>query len=87
MLSDEGSPLSVRYVRREEDPNQYDSMLVSAIAARLAIELCEELTQSNTKRERALVEYEQILSRARMADGQEQSPMPFEEDDWVLARL
>ena len=87
LLSDEGSPLSVRYVRRETDPNQYDPMLVSAIAARLAIELCEELTQSNTKRERSLVEYERILSRARSADGQEQSPMPLEEDDWVLARL
>ena len=87
LLSDEGAPLSVRYVRREEDPNQYDPMLASAVAARLAIELCEELTQSNTKRERALVEYEQILSRARMADAQEQSPMPFEEDDWINARL
>ena len=86
LLSDEGSPLSIRYVRREEDPNQWDSLLVSAVAARLAMELCEELTQSNTKREIATREYEQLLSRARMADGQEQSPMPFEEDAWINAR-
>jgi len=86
LLSDEGSPLSIRYVRREEDPNQWDSLLVSAVAARLAMELCEELTQSNTKREIATREYEDLLSRARMADGQEQSPMPFEEDSWINAR-
>ena len=86
LLSDEGSPLSIRYVKREEDPNQWDSLLVSAVSARLALELCEELTQSNTKRERAAREYEAIMSSARRADGQEQSPMPFEEDAWVNAR-
>jgi hypothetical protein len=86
LLSDEGSPLSIRYVKREEDPNQWDSLLVSAVSARLAMELCEELTQSNTKRERATVEFESIMSSARRADGQEQSPMPFEEDAWINAR-
>jgi hypothetical protein len=86
LLSSESTPLYIRYVKREEDTAQFDSMLVSAIASRLAVELCEELTQSNTKRERALTEYEAILARARLADGQEQSPMPFEEDDWINAR-
>ena len=86
LLSDEGSPISIRYVKREEDPNQWDSLLASAVSARLALELCEELTQSNTKKEAAAQYYEVLLSRARMADGQEQSPMPFEEDAWVNAR-
>ena len=86
ILCDEGSPLELRYVRREEDPNTMDSILVSAIAARLAVELCEELTQSNTKRKLANAEFDLIMSQARSADGQEQSPMPFEEDDWVNAR-
>ena len=53
LLSDEGAPLNIRYIRREEDPNQYDPLLFSAIAARLALEMAEELTQSNTKRELA----------------------------------
>jgi hypothetical protein len=86
LLSDEGSPISVRYVRREEDCNQWDSLLASAVAARLAVELCEELTQSNTKRELAYHEYEDIMATARKADGQEQSPMPFAEDAWITAR-
>jgi hypothetical protein len=86
LLSDEGTPLSIRYVRREEDPNQWDALLVSAVAARLAVELCEELTQSNTKRQIATQEYEGIMRLARKADGQESSPMPFEEDAWINAR-
>jgi hypothetical protein len=86
LLSDEGTPLSIRYVRREEDPNQWDALLVSAVAARLAVELCEELTQSNTKRQIATQEYEGLMRLARKADGQESSPMPFEEDAWINAR-
>ena len=86
LLSDEGSPLSIRYVKREEDPNQWDALLVSAVSARLAVELCEELTQSNTKRNLATEAFEAIMSSARRADGQEQSPMPFEEDAWIAAR-
>jgi hypothetical protein len=86
LLSDDGTPLSIRYVRREEDVNQWDALLVNAVAARMAMELCEELTQSNTKRQIATQEYEGFLSRARMADGQESSPMPFEEDAWITAR-
>ena len=86
ILCEEGTPLSIRYIRQEEDTEVWDALLTSAVAARLAVELCEELTQSNTKRDRAAQEYEQILARARMADGQEQSPMPFEEDAWINAR-
>jgi len=86
LLSDEGSPISIRYVKREEDPNQWDSLLASAVAARLAVELCEELTQSNTKRTLAADEYTAIMASARKADGQEQSPMPFAEDAWITAR-
>tara|TARA_R110000751_G_scaffold47018_1_gene105422 strand:- start:2005 stop:2499 length:495 start_codon:yes stop_codon:yes gene_type:complete len=86
LLTDGGSPLDIRYVRREEDVNQWDALLVNAVAARLAMELCEELTQSNTKRQIATQEYEGFLSRARGADGQESSPMPFEEDSWINAR-
>jgi hypothetical protein len=86
LLSDEGSPISIRYVKREEDPNQWDSLVASAVAARLAVELCEELTQSNTKHNILQEEYKFILSSARKADGQEQSPMPFAEDGWITAR-
>ena len=83
LLSDEGSPLSVRYVRREEDPNQYDSMLVSAIAARLAIELCEELSPLSTSAVRVVAEDVQLLARARVAGALVLDAMPLEDGDWI----
>jgi len=78
--------LPFTYLYQNTDPDTYDSLLVSAVASRLAVELCEILTQSNTKRELAWKEYQQVLMDARRADGQEQSPTPLAEDDWVLAR-
>jgi len=74
------------YIKQLTDPDFYDPLLVSAVASRLAVELCEVLTQSNTKRELAQREYQQLLMDARRADGQEQSPTPLAEDDWILAR-
>ncbi len=86
ILTDEGAPIDVRYIKQETDPNQYDADLVSALAARIAMELAEELTQSNSKRQLAEKEYKAMLKQARRADGQEQSPMEFEDSSWVLAR-
>lgn len=86
LLTDEEAPLPIRYIRRETDPNNWDPLLRSAVAARLAAELAEELTQSNTKKRDQWAMYQEILMRARRADGQEQSDMEVEEDPWILAR-
>ena len=93
LLSDEESTLRLRYIghtkaRAATDPvdHNYDAMLISALAARLAVEVCEELTQSTSKKEAAAQAYMQILTQARGADAQEQSPQLFQEDDWILAR-
>jgi hypothetical protein len=86
ILSDDAAPLNVRYIARVTDANQYDPMLVSALAARLASEIVEELTQSNTKKEALFQEYLELLRRARGVDGMEQSSMDLAEDPWILAR-
>lgn len=86
ILTDYGSTLNIKYQKREEDPQQYDSLLVSVIAARLAWEICEELTQSRTKTMDKRDEYKQILAAAKMVDAQEQSPSTFDEDDWITVR-
>lgn len=80
------SALYVRYIYQVTDPNQYDALFVDAVATRLAFELCEALTQSNTKKELMWNEYQDSLTRARLVDGQENPPVDFEEDDWVLVR-
>lgn len=86
ILTDEGTTLNVRYQKQETDPNQYDALLFEVIAARLSYEICEEITQSNTKKEAAFRDYKDLLREAKLRDAQEQSPSKFQEDDWINIR-
>lgn len=78
--------LYVRYTRRVTDPNQFDALFVDTVAVRLAFELCEAITQSNTKKADLWNEYDDSLTRAKKADGQENPPVVFEEDEWIEVR-
>jgi hypothetical protein len=78
--------LYIRYIRQVIDPNEFDSMFTDAVATRLALELCEALTQSNTKKQMLFEEYDQSLNGARRVDGQENPPAVFEEDEWIEVR-
>lgn len=78
--------LRIRYVHRVEDPNQYDALFVEALSLRLAIAMCEPITQSNTKLSNLEARYAEVKSAAGSVDAQENPPSTFEEDDWVKAR-
>lgn len=78
--------LYIRYVKREEDPNKYDPQFVDAAAAYLAFEMCESITQSNTKKNGLWEEYKDRLMDAKGTDGQENPPAVFEEDEWISVR-
>jgi hypothetical protein len=87
ILTDIAAPLKVRYIARVEDTGQWDSAFTEAFACRLAVELAERLTQSNTKRELAWEEYKIAISMAVRADAIEGAPEPLPDDSWVLSRL
>lgn len=87
LLTDEAAPLYVRYLKQETDPAQYDAMLVEALASRLAMELAEPLTQSNTKIELASRAYEDALKAARRRDAQEGSARQTFESSWLNSRF
>jgi hypothetical protein len=46
IISDDDSPLEIRYVARVEDPNAFDSLFVEAFASWLAHDACKEITGS-----------------------------------------
>lgn len=79
--------LYIRYIYRVEDPTLYDNLFIDAVSTRLAFELCEGLTQSNTKKEALWAEYLDSLNRAKRSDAVENPTTGFEEDDWITARL
>lgn len=86
ILTDQAAPLKIRYVADITDPNQFDALFIEAFASRLAVELCEDLTQSNAKRQLAQGEYQAALREARRIDGQENPPDDLPETDWLLSR-
>lgn len=85
ILSD-ADVLYIRYIRQVTDPNRMDATVVDLMAARLALELCESLTQSNTKLQLMWRQYEESLVRAKRVDGRENPPTLMEEDDWIAVR-
>jgi hypothetical protein len=87
ILTDFEAPLKIRYVQTVEDTGEWDSAFTEAFACRLAAELCERLTQSNSKRELAWEEYKQAIRMAVRANALESAPEPLPDDAWMLCRL
>lgn len=87
ILTNEGSPIYIRYVSKVTNTGLYDPLFVEALAARLAIELVEELTDSNSKKQSLREEYKEIIRQARYSDAIETAGEAMIESDWVMARI
>jgi len=66
------------YLAKITDPQQYDSLLIETIAARLAAELCYAVTQSNTLAAQLETIYQNKLREARFVDATEGTPYDVE---------
>lgn len=87
IVTDLSAPLYIRYVHRVTATGLLDPMLVSVIAARLAMELAQPLTGSPPIRQAMQKEYLERLRAARSADGQEGTALILGANDFVLSRL
>jgi hypothetical protein len=86
ILTNEVSSLEIRYIKREEDSNQYDSLFTEALACALAMELCEELTQSNTKAQTVREDYKRVMREARKLNAFENISAEQQTDTWLTVR-
>ncbi|MBX3480004.1 MAG: hypothetical protein KF842_06365 [Caulobacter sp.] len=87
ILTDAAAPLDIRYVRRVEDVAGWDPLFAEAVACRLAAELAEKLTQSSTKREAALRDYQLSLREAFRVNAIEAAPETTIDGAWLSARF
>lgn len=79
--------LSIAYTYSNDDPMLYSPMFVTALASRLATEICFNLTQSATKAKDVLNKYETIdLPRAMSADSSQGTTEEVTTDEWEEAR-
>lgn len=87
ILTDFVAPLKIKYCARVEDTTQWGDAFVEAFACKLAYELAEDLTQSNTKKESVGNDYQRAISLAIRANAIEQPPQDMPDDSWMLSRI
>lgn len=85
ILTDQASPLQVRYTSRVTNSGLFPALFIEALACRLAAEACESITQSASKREQAWAEHKQAVREARRANAFEQPPRQLPATSWVRA--
>jgi hypothetical protein len=87
LLTNLPAPLNIRYAQDITDPNLFDATFDEAFACKLAMEACEDLTQSSTKFQQIATEYGDAIKTAIRANAIERPPEPLAESDWILARI
>lgn len=87
IITADASPLYIRYVARVEDAGAYDALFVEALACKLALETCEEIKQSTSKKESLKSDYDFAIAEAKRVSAIEKPSHEFPEDDWLNARL
>jgi hypothetical protein len=87
LVSHEISPLMLRFIADVTDVSTFHSMFCEGLAARIAVEVCEPLTQSTAKVQMIEGQYKTFMSEARLVNailvGAEEPPT----DDFISCRL
>lgn len=86
IYTDYSTPLQLRYVYKVTDPDSMPPSFREALSAALAFELCEILTQSNSKQDRLYQTAKRKYMQAKRIDSQQQAPMPTLEGSWISKR-
>lgn len=81
-----GEVIDVRYIARIETVGKWSPWFCKAMAAKLAMDLCEVITQNNSKLDVAASRYQDAIRTAMRTDAIELPPQQSPVDDWILAR-
>lgn len=87
ILTNNDTVLNVRYIVDVTDPTQWDPNFYNVVAGALAVDICERLTQSNTKKQMLVQQYESDVRMARRMNAFEAGPTTPVDDPWWIARL
>lgn len=87
IASNMASPLYIRYISSSVKEAAFDPCFAEALAASLAMEICEELTQSNTKMATAEKMYEDAIEKAKKRNAFEMKPVESPPDRYLTVRM
>ena len=86
ILTNLAAPLRIRYIARISDTALMDPTFREAFASRLALENCERITQSDSKKESCRQDYKDAVREAVRANALEAAPRSTADAEWVAAR-
>lgn len=81
-----GAALSLRYIRDIEDTTKWDTNFFEMVTLAMAIDMCDDLTQSNTKKQLLMKHYEDSRAEARASNSFERLPQDATESSWLSGR-
>lgn len=87
LLTTDSAPIAFRYVADVSRVTKFDPMFAEAFASRIALEVCEPITQSTEKLTTISKIYHQFVVEARLVNGIEAGPEMPDEDDFITTRL
>lgn len=87
IASDNPAPINIRYVSNAITESNYDPTFAEAFSAALAMNICEELTQSNSKMATAEKAYDDAINQAKKRNSFEMMPVQAPLSSWIAARL
>jgi len=87
LLTNQGPPLNLIYLRRVEDPAFYPPVFVEVLAAKLATRMAERIIGASGKRELAWKEYEMALKQAKRLNAIQLPPQRPADGDWLRAHM
>lgn len=85
--TNKSAPLYIKYVARIESVGSWTPLFIEAFASKLAYEACERITQSNTKKQLLLQDFQMIINTAFTSDAIEDPALGLPEDSWITERL
>lgn len=86
VTSDPG-PILLRFVADVSNVAKFDPMFCEGLACRIGLEVCEPLTQSDSKLSSIGSKYKLFMNDARTVNAIETGPTEPPEDPWITARL
>lgn len=80
------SPLPIRYVSSNITESNFDPLFAEAFAVSLALATCEEITNSNTKKQMLAGDYDDMIKRAKKRNSIENAPVKSPTCSWITVR-
>lgn len=87
LLSQIGTPIIFRFIADVAKVSDMDDMFCECLGARIALETCETLTNSNSKKQTVNNDYMKFRGEAITVNGIEVGPTEPPEDNYIMCRI